>query len=77
MLIYEFFFCLEGGEKVDTGTQTPRDDDGAKHEVEVTVDDGEATGAAPYNVEQDDKKGRNRHSLNNKTKLKHKTNQIC
>ena len=42
---------------VDNSTQTPREDDSAKQEEEVTVEDAETTGVAPDNKEQDNKQG--------------------
>ena len=50
------FLFTEGGEMVDSSTQTPRDEDSAKPEEGVTIEDEETTGAAP-NMEQDDKQG--------------------
>lgn len=40
------------GDMVDNSTQTPRDDDSGKPEEEVTIEEDDATGAAPDNPEQ-------------------------
>ena len=37
------------GDMVDNSTQTPRDDDSGKPEEEVTIEEDDATGAAPDN----------------------------
>ena len=42
---------------VDSSTQTPRDEDSAKPEEEVIIEDAETTGAAPNIMEQDSKEG--------------------
>ena len=46
------------GDMVDNSTQTPRDDDSGKPEEEVTIEEDDATGAAPNNPEQADKEGK-------------------
>lgn len=46
------------GDMVDNSTQTPRDDDSGKPEEEVTIEEDDATGAAPDNPEQADKEGK-------------------
>jgi len=51
------YLLTEGGEMVDTGTQTPRGGESAKQDDEVKVDDDEANGVVPDNTEQDNKEG--------------------
>ena len=50
-------FFLDG-DMVDNSTQTPRDEDSSKPEEEVTIEEDDATGAAPDNPEQADKEGK-------------------